>query len=117
MESQSPRTPRPDRWRNLPGSLREAADTTREDLQALFTASAERLHEYAETARRAASGKIDVQTLLSLAARSRELAEALRELAVRQARRSGWSWQAIGQALGTTKQAVQQRYGHLLSDL
>jgi len=109
-EDGTPRTGR----RNPGAALWEAAGNTRDDLLALFSASAERLGEYAETARRATTGKVDVQTLLSATARSREIAEALREQAVRQARRSGWSWRAIGQALGTTKQAAQQRYGDLV---
>jgi hypothetical protein len=52
--------------------------------------------------------------MLSSAARLREIADVLREQAVRQARRNGWSWEAIGRSLGITKQAAQQRYGNLL---
>jgi hypothetical protein len=64
--------------------------------------------------RRAAPDKTDVQAMLSSAARLREMADVLREQAVCQARRNGWSWEAIGRSLGITKQAAQQRYGNLL---
>ena len=38
-------------------------------------------------------------------------AEALEAELVREARESGESWASIGDALGITKQAAQQRYG------
>lgn len=103
------------RLRSLQGSLREAAGSTREDLHGLLRATADRLRECADLVRRAAPDKVDVQAMLSSAARLRETADALREQAVRQARRSGWSWEAIGRSLGTTKQAAQQRYGDVVS--
>lgn len=102
------------RLRSLTGSLREAAGSTRGDVQALLKASADRLRECAEIVRRATPEKADVQAMLSSAARLREMADVLREQAVRQARRSGWSWEAIGRSLGITKQAAQQHYGNLL---
>lgn len=40
-----------------------------------------------------------------------EEAEAARGGAVRDARTGGASWQAIGAALGISRQAAQQRYG------
>jgi hypothetical protein len=107
---------RPDgRRRSLPGSFRQAADSTRGDLHALLKVSADRLRECAEVARRAAPGQADVQAMLSSATRLREMADAVREQAVLQARRTGWSWEAIGRSLGITKQAAQQRYGDLSS--
>ena len=102
------------RLRNLPGSLREVAESTGEDLYGLLKASAARLRDCADMVRRAAPEKVDVQAMLSSATRLREMADVVREQAVRQARRSGWSWEAIGRSLGITKQAAQQRYGDLL---
>ena len=71
------------------------------------------LRACAEVVGRAASGKADIQAMVSSAAHLRAAADALREQAVLQARRSGWSWEAIGRSLGITKQAAQQRYGDL----
>jgi hypothetical protein len=45
------------------------------------------------------------------------LREALEDrivVLVEEARRDGWSWRAIGDALGVTAQAVQKRYAALL---
>lgn len=41
----------------------------------------------------------------------RELADRLEYLQVERARALGWSWQAIAESLGVTKQAVHQKYG------
>jgi hypothetical protein len=41
----------------------------------------------------------------------RELADRLEYLQVERARGLGWSWQAIAESLGVTKQAVHQKYG------
>ena len=40
-----------------------------------------------------------------------QLVERLEALQVDNARRSGWSWQQIGQALGVSKQAVHKKHG------
>lgn len=45
-----------------------------------------------------------VRSLQTLTAR-------LEELQVARARREGWSWQAIAEVLGVTKQAVHKKYG------
>lgn len=41
----------------------------------------------------------------------RILLEKLEALQVANARRRGWSWQEIAEALGVSKQAVHQKYG------
>jgi hypothetical protein len=41
----------------------------------------------------------------------RKLAERLEAFHVTGARRAGWTWQQIGDALGVTRQAVHKRYG------
>jgi hypothetical protein len=41
----------------------------------------------------------------------RQLVERLEALQVDNARRSGWSWEQIGQALGVSKQAVHKKHG------
>jgi len=53
---------------------------------------------------RALQAAHDLRILLGLA----ELA------AVKNAHRDGWSWADIGQCLGISRQAVQQRFGPLL---
>lgn len=49
--------------------------------------------------------------LVVLTARARTETEALLRLAVAGARAAGCTWEAIGQVLGTTRQAAQQRWG------
>ncbi|HSJ33933.1 MAG TPA: RNA polymerase subunit sigma-70 [Acidimicrobiia bacterium] len=41
----------------------------------------------------------------------RKLADALEERYVAAARRTGWTWQQIGDALGVTRQAVHKKHG------
>ncbi len=41
----------------------------------------------------------------------RQLTERLEALHVARARRSGWTWQAIGEALGVSRQAVHKKHG------
>ena len=41
----------------------------------------------------------------------RKLADALEEQHVATARRQGWTWQQIGDALGVTRQAVHKKHG------
>ena len=46
----------------------------------------------------------------------RRLLEGLERLQVTSARRQGWSWEAIADALGVTKQAVHKKYASELRD-
>ncbi len=57
----------------------------------------------------AASGA-DVRTGLRAALALRRLAERLEALQVSNARRQGWSWQEIAEALEVSKQAVHQKH-------
>lgn len=41
----------------------------------------------------------------------RRLADRLEAVHVAAARRSGWSWQQIGDVLGVSRQAVHKKYG------
>jgi hypothetical protein len=41
----------------------------------------------------------------------RQLVERLEVLQVDSARRSGWSWEEIGRALGVSRQAVHKKHG------
>lgn len=41
----------------------------------------------------------------------RRLADGLEEQHVTEARRHGWTWQQIGDALGVSRQAVHKKYG------
>ena len=41
----------------------------------------------------------------------RRLAERIEAHQVAEARRQGWSWQQIGDALGITRQSVHAKYG------
>jgi hypothetical protein len=57
----------------------------------------------------AASGA-DVRTGLRAVLALRRLAETLELLQVGNARRHGWSWQEIAEALEVSKQAVHKKY-------
>ncbi len=57
----------------------------------------------------AASGS-DARVGLRAALALRRLAEKLEELQVINARRQGWSWQDIADALEVSKQAVHKKY-------
>ncbi|HEX3592551.1 MAG TPA: helix-turn-helix domain-containing protein [Pseudonocardiaceae bacterium] len=57
----------------------------------------------------AASGP-DVRTGLRAALALRKLAERLEGLQVANARKQGWSWKEIADALDVTKQAVHKKY-------
>ncbi|HLL67898.1 MAG TPA: RNA polymerase subunit sigma-70 [Micromonosporaceae bacterium] len=52
----------------------------------------------------------DVQVGLRAALALRRLAETLEALQVANARRQGWSWQDIADALEVSKQAVHKKY-------
>jgi DNA-directed RNA polymerase specialized sigma24 family protein len=65
--------------------------------------------EAADTA--AAATSQDPQVGLLAVAALRRLVERLEALQVDNARRHGWSWEEIGQALGVSKQAVHKKHG------
>lgn len=48
---------------------------------------------------------------LELLAKMREDIAAIERLTVKECRNCDWTWQEIGDAFGTTKQNVQQRFG------
>ena len=52
----------------------------------------------------------DPRTALRAVMALRRLAEQLEEDAVVSARRRGWSWDEIGDALGVSRQAVHKKY-------
>ncbi len=56
------------------------------------------------------AGGTDVRTGLRAASALRRLAERLESLQVANARRQGWSWQDIADALEVSKQAVHQKH-------
>jgi hypothetical protein len=60
----------------------------------------------------AAASGADVRTGLRAALALRRLAETLEALQVGNARRQGWSWQEIADALEVTKQAVHKKYAN-----
>lgn len=45
------------------------------------------------------------------------LAERVEAMHVAQARRVGWSWEQIGDALGVTRQSVHAKYGRREKDV
>jgi DNA-binding NarL/FixJ family response regulator len=61
----------------------------------------------------AASGA-DTRTGLRAALALRRLAETLEALQVANARRQGWSWQEIADALEVTRQGVHKKHAHLM---
>ncbi|MBX6355146.1 MAG: helix-turn-helix domain-containing protein [Micromonosporaceae bacterium] len=62
----------------------------------------------------AAADPADPETGLRAVAALRKLVDQLEALQVRNARQRGWSWQAIADALGVTRQAVHQKHAHRL---
>lgn len=53
----------------------------------------------------------DPETGLRAALALRRLAERVEANQVAAARRAGWSWQQIGDALGVTRQSIHTKYG------
>ncbi len=58
----------------------------------------------------AAASSSDARIGLRAALALRRLAETLEALQVNNARRQGWSWQEIAEALEVSKQAVHKKY-------
>jgi hypothetical protein len=63
-----------------------------------------------------AAGAADPGLGLTAVAALRKLVEHLEALHVRNAREHGWSWQAIAESLGVTRQAVHQKHAHRTRD-
>ncbi len=55
--------------------------------------------------------RLDPLGALVAALELRTLIDAAEFDAVRHARQTGWTWTDIGEAMGTTRQAAQQRFG------
>jgi hypothetical protein len=55
---------------------------------------------------RSADPAVGLAAVLAL----RDLADEVEAAQVRHARRLGWSWEAIGVALGVTRQSVHKKY-------
>ena len=64
----------------------------------------------------ASTASRDPSVGLRAVASLRRLLEGLERLQVSSARRQGWSWEAIAEALGVTKQAVHKKYASELRD-
>jgi hypothetical protein len=58
----------------------------------------------------AAAGSADAKVGLRAVVALRRLLETLEILQVRNARRQGWSWQDIADALGVSRQAVHKKH-------
>jgi DNA-directed RNA polymerase specialized sigma24 family protein len=58
----------------------------------------------------AAAGSADARVGLRAVVALRRLLESLERLQVDNARRQGWSWQEIADALGVSKQAVHKKH-------
>lgn len=58
----------------------------------------------------AAAGSADPKVGLRAVVALRRLADVLEALQVENARRQGWSWQDIADALGVSKQAVHKKH-------
>jgi hypothetical protein len=59
----------------------------------------------------------DPATGLRAASALHRLAERVEAMHVAEARRSGWSWEQIGDALGVTRQSVHAKYGKRGTDV
>ena len=64
----------------------------------------------------ASTASRDPEVGLRAVASLRRLLEGLERLQVKNAREKGWSWEAIAEALGVTKQAVHKKYASELRD-
>jgi hypothetical protein len=63
----------------------------------------------------AAAGSTDPRVGLRAVVALRRLLEGLEALQVSNARRQGWSWQEIADALGVTRQGVHKKYAGRVS--
>ena len=61
-----------------------------------------------------AAGSADPRVGLRAVVALRRLLEGLERLQVANARRTGWSWQEIAEALEVTRQGVHKKHAHLM---
>ncbi len=62
------------------------------------------------TAASSADPRVGLRAVVAL----RRLLEGLEHLQVANARRNGWAWQEIADALGVTRQGVHKKHAHLV---
>ena len=62
----------------------------------------------------AAAGSADPRVGLRAVVALRRLLEGLEHLQVTNARRKGWSWQEIADALDVSRQGVHKKHAHLM---
>jgi hypothetical protein len=66
----------------------------------------------AETAQMIGQVHVGNSDRLELLRKMRSDVEALERLTVKECRNCDWTWQDVGDALGITRQAAQQRFGN-----
>jgi len=112
----NPGQPSPDQ--TLPGSIE---NTVNGDLTPKLRRPVTENIEYAAFARRillACGRRIatgDIESLVHLISLSDDIDNAIQQ-AVNGLRTAGYSWTEIGARLGVTRQAAQQRWGHIHAD-
>lgn len=93
----------------LPTERRRQRSLTRQKCQVILTLVSELPDPSLNSASDAAGSADPAEGLRSVRALQR-LQERLEAIHVANAREQGWSWQAIANALGVSRQAVHQKY-------